>query len=427
MAALGVHRRHGRGLPRARRCPVIGGNVSLYNESGGADIDPTPVLGVLGLVDAVRAPPARDRAGRTGTPSCCWTAPARRRAGAGRSRSAGPAGPPSGATTAPGRCRPSTSPRTPRLCAFVAGLGRGAGGRGRGRCRPLVRAVHDVSSGGLGRGPGRDGGAPAASGCVVEAGEAAELFSELPSRFVVGDAATRTTCAPGPPPQGSRPRSLGRAGGDRLRASRGLVDLPVERREPTGGHEGNLASAPGGQLMTPVLCENRRPREGSLRCLRCLRARTQGGQPHLRRPLRPAAPGPGVGRHGGQRRRHHHRGQGHGPGGHRLRRAHPLGAAGPPGHRPHPLLDARRLGLGRRPAGLPAGRPGRVRPRPQRQPDQHPRAGREGRDAARGRSPPTATWWPSCWPSAFPETGDLAGRAPGGAAPSSRAPSPSCS
>ncbi len=37
--------------------PVIGGNVSFYNESGGADIDPTPVLGVLGLLDAVHAPP----------------------------------------------------------------------------------------------------------------------------------------------------------------------------------------------------------------------------------------------------------------------------------------------------------------------------------------------------------------------------------
>ncbi len=42
---------------RALSVPVIGGNVSLYNESGGSDIDPTPVLGVLGLVDAVHAPP----------------------------------------------------------------------------------------------------------------------------------------------------------------------------------------------------------------------------------------------------------------------------------------------------------------------------------------------------------------------------------
>jgi phosphoribosylformylglycinamidine synthase len=37
--------------------PIIGGNVSLYNESGGRDIDPTPVLGLLGLVESLVAPP----------------------------------------------------------------------------------------------------------------------------------------------------------------------------------------------------------------------------------------------------------------------------------------------------------------------------------------------------------------------------------
>jgi phosphoribosylformylglycinamidine synthase subunit PurL len=31
--------------------PVVGGNVSLYNESRGKDIDPTPVVGMLGMVD----------------------------------------------------------------------------------------------------------------------------------------------------------------------------------------------------------------------------------------------------------------------------------------------------------------------------------------------------------------------------------------
>ena len=36
---------------RAFGLPVIGGNVSLYNESRGADIDPSPVIGMLGLVD----------------------------------------------------------------------------------------------------------------------------------------------------------------------------------------------------------------------------------------------------------------------------------------------------------------------------------------------------------------------------------------
>ena len=34
--------------------PVVGGNVSLYNESNGTDIDPTPVVGTLGLIDNLR-------------------------------------------------------------------------------------------------------------------------------------------------------------------------------------------------------------------------------------------------------------------------------------------------------------------------------------------------------------------------------------
>ncbi|MGI8752794.1 MAG: phosphoribosylformylglycinamidine synthase subunit PurL [Acidimicrobiales bacterium] len=37
--------------------PVIGGNVSLYNESRGRDIDPTPVVGTIGLVQHLAVPP----------------------------------------------------------------------------------------------------------------------------------------------------------------------------------------------------------------------------------------------------------------------------------------------------------------------------------------------------------------------------------
>ncbi|TMK85883.1 MAG: phosphoribosylformylglycinamidine synthase subunit PurL, partial [Actinobacteria bacterium] len=38
--------------------PVVGGNVSLYNESRGRDIDPTPVVGMVGLIDELdRRPP----------------------------------------------------------------------------------------------------------------------------------------------------------------------------------------------------------------------------------------------------------------------------------------------------------------------------------------------------------------------------------
>ena len=43
---------------RALGVPVIGGNVSLYNESLGSNIDPTPVVGMLGLIDELtRRPP----------------------------------------------------------------------------------------------------------------------------------------------------------------------------------------------------------------------------------------------------------------------------------------------------------------------------------------------------------------------------------
>ncbi|MST35153.1 phosphoribosylformylglycinamidine synthase subunit PurL, partial [Acidimicrobiaceae bacterium USS-CC1] len=43
---------------RALGLPVVGGNVSLYNESRGHDIDPTPVVATLGLVDELhRRPP----------------------------------------------------------------------------------------------------------------------------------------------------------------------------------------------------------------------------------------------------------------------------------------------------------------------------------------------------------------------------------
>lgn len=38
---------------RALGTPVVGGNVSLYNESGGTAIYPTPVIGMVGLLDGV--------------------------------------------------------------------------------------------------------------------------------------------------------------------------------------------------------------------------------------------------------------------------------------------------------------------------------------------------------------------------------------
>ncbi len=50
---------------RALDIPVVGGNVSLYNETAGSDIAPTPVVGLLGLVDQLdrRPPGARVESG----------------------------------------------------------------------------------------------------------------------------------------------------------------------------------------------------------------------------------------------------------------------------------------------------------------------------------------------------------------------------
>jgi phosphoribosylformylglycinamidine synthase len=42
---------------RALSLPVVGGNVSLYNESRGRDIDPTPVVAVVGMADRLVTPP----------------------------------------------------------------------------------------------------------------------------------------------------------------------------------------------------------------------------------------------------------------------------------------------------------------------------------------------------------------------------------
>src|SRR5205085_6380135 len=43
--------------------PVVSGNVSLYNETDGRAIDPTPVVGCVGLVPDVRLVPGRWREG----------------------------------------------------------------------------------------------------------------------------------------------------------------------------------------------------------------------------------------------------------------------------------------------------------------------------------------------------------------------------
>ena len=226
-----MHRQAGRNL-RAFDLPVIGGNVSFYNESGGEDIHPTPVLGVLGLVDALHVPP----------PGLAW------RDGdtvvlLGPRTALHPGFPPFGRGRA-GRpvhagmlagSLPELDPAVHlSVTGFVAGLV-AAIVEGEDE-RQLLHAVHDVSGGGVAVALA-EMTAAAGIGCRVKFEEAAELFTELPSRFVV------TTADPGrlstlAKRKGVPAAVLGRVGGLRLTLGT-LVDLPVSA--VVEAHEGNLA------------------------------------------------------------------------------------------------------------------------------------------------------------------------------------------
>ena len=219
---------------RAFSLPVIGGNVSLYNESGGADIDPTPVLGLLGLVEALHAPP----------PGLAW-AEGDTLVLLGR-RAAADGSFPLDATRWATERRQHRGGTLPGLdvaghaavCAFVAGLV-GAIVAG-GHDSPLVHAVHDVSSGGLAVALA-EMAAAGGTGCAVALEDPAELFTELPSRFVV--ATTE------PDELAARAKSLGipcsvlgRAGGDRVTLGN-LIDLALDSVRQA--YEGNLADLLG--------------------------------------------------------------------------------------------------------------------------------------------------------------------------------------
>ena len=202
--------------------PVIGGNVSLYNESAGADIDPTPVIGVLGLIDrlVVRPPGVGLEDGATlvelGTE---------------------PSGPVSlagsrWAVDVRGH-RNGTLPLLDlaahaRLLALMTDLVGGivGGGDGVGGAGPVVSGIHDVSGGGLGVALA-EMAVRSGTGFVVRGvADHHELFHEAPSRVVVCTAhpeelLSRAATA------GVASRVLGTAGGDRLVID-GLVDVGLD-------------------------------------------------------------------------------------------------------------------------------------------------------------------------------------------------------
>ena len=166
--------------------------------------------------------------------------------------------------------------------------------------------------------------------------------------------------------------------GWRATAGRGRATRACTERQPIG-----LPHWPGAERRPfGVGATARRRAEGGLRRLRRVRPRPTRRPPDLPGPLRPPAPRAGVGGDRGGGRPVDHRRQGHGSRPQRLQRADARRAAGPLRHRPHPLLDHRRQHLAQRPARVPRGRRRPLRPRPQRQPDQHRDAGRRGGHAA---------------------------------------------
>ncbi|MGH9165610.1 MAG: phosphoribosylformylglycinamidine synthase subunit PurL [Acidimicrobiales bacterium] len=193
---------------RAFALPVVGGNVSLYNESRGQDIDPTPVVGVVGLIDhLVRSPPGTRLAegdsvlllGET-VPSLggsAWALQAKGHRG--------------------GRLPPLDLAAAVRLAGLVRALVRD----------DLLSGVHDVSEGGLGVALAemavRSGVGFAVAGVAGHAG----LFAESPGRVVASVAPGREAeVVSRAEATGVAVSVLGRAGGDRL-VVEGLVDISL--------------------------------------------------------------------------------------------------------------------------------------------------------------------------------------------------------
>ena len=184
---------------RALSLPVVGGNVSLYNESRGRDIDPTPVVAVVGMVERLVSPPPG--AGLV----------------AGTKLVALGAEPDtlSGSRWAWRQGHKAGSPPALDLDAHrvVCDLVRDLVADG------LVLGVHDTADGGLG-GTLAEMVAASGVGAAVRVPEGADhrwLFGESPSRFVLsvdpaalGEVHRRHVAADVPA------SLLGEAGGDRL-------------------------------------------------------------------------------------------------------------------------------------------------------------------------------------------------------------------
>lgn len=187
--------------------PVIGGNVSLYNESQGTDIDPTPVVGMLGVIDALdRRPPGVGLVEQGRLMLIGVTQP--EVSGSRWARARGHRG---------GTLPSLDHAHHLKVAEVVRKLVIGG----------IVAGVHDVSGGGIGVGLAEMAAKSGIGVSAARVANAAELFAEGPSRVVVcvepeSMSIVENLCAEAGVPV-SR---IGVAGGNRF-SIKGLVDLPL--------------------------------------------------------------------------------------------------------------------------------------------------------------------------------------------------------
>ncbi len=206
---------------RALHVPVVGGNVSLYNEGGGGPIYPTPVVGMVGELPDARA------AGRLGF-SADGDAVAIVRA-----RTWSPSLGGSELHKLRGEPLADALPTVDlgELSALLAAV--------RGGVRSgILHSAHDVAEGGV---------AVALAECCIASGRGASvdlsplgegeafLFGESPGAFVVsGDAEALRAL-------GDAARVVGRVGGERLDLRAGSGHATVEVADMVSTHAGGLA------------------------------------------------------------------------------------------------------------------------------------------------------------------------------------------
>jgi len=203
--------------------PVVGGNVSLYNESRGANIAPTPIVGLLGIVDELTAIP----------PGLTWNDGDRLVVlGSGESVLDGSAW-----AASVGHGGGTLPDLDYEHHLVVAELVRSLVADG------LLTAVHDISTGGLGVALAEMAIASKVGFIAARTPDHAALFSEAPSRVVVAAAADQLTeVVARAEAVGVDASRIGLASGDRL-AFKGLLDVGLN--EATAAWTDRLPAALG--------------------------------------------------------------------------------------------------------------------------------------------------------------------------------------